>query len=249
MQTQLLLPGVPIIESPFFTDIAASDYFAAHEKKIATDLNKYRFAILSGFFSEIQEQAKQIRADLQPLYDEMAISTTLTPEEIAAEARIQDGYRTSQTVKDIECYKRITQLLTKLYGRQAYAFQTLNLRYGSQQATHSDAMHFHSAPERYMCGVWVTLEDVSFDTGPLHYYPGSHKLPTYDCCQLGCAPTDKIDQTVYEALWEKLTEAHVLEKQTFEAKAVDALIWSANLLHGGERILRAGTSRWSQVTH
>jgi hypothetical protein len=179
----------------------------------------------------------------------MAISATLAPEEIAAEARIQDAYRTSQTVKDLACDERITKLLTKLYGRQAFAFQTLNFRYGSQQATHSDAMHFHSAPERYMCGVWVALEDVHFDTGPLHYYPGSHKLPTYDCRQLGYAPTDKIDQTVYEALWEKLTEAHVLEKQTFEAKAGDALIWSANLLHGGERILRAGTSRWSQVTH
>ena len=159
MQNQSLLPGVPIIESPFFADIAASDYFAAHEKKIASDLNKYGFAILPGFFSEIKEQATQLRADLQPLYDEMAISTTLTPEEIAAEARLQDAYRTSQTVKDIACDERIIKLLTKLYGRQAFAFQTLNFRYGSQQATHSDAMHFHSAPERYMCGVWVALED------------------------------------------------------------------------------------------
>ncbi len=122
MQTQSLLPGVPIIESPFFSDIAASDYFAAYEKKIAADLNKYGFAILPGFFSEIQEQAEQIRADLQPLYDEMAISTTLTPEEIAAEARIQDAYRTSKTVKDIACDERITQLHTKLYGRQAFSF-------------------------------------------------------------------------------------------------------------------------------
>ncbi len=48
MQTQSLLPGVPIIESPFFSDIAASDYFAAHEKKIAADLNKFGFAILHG---------------------------------------------------------------------------------------------------------------------------------------------------------------------------------------------------------
>jgi len=214
MQTQSLLPGVPIIESPFFADIAASDYFAAHEKKIAADLNKYGFAILPGFFSEIKEQAKQIRTDLQPQYDAMAISTTLTPEEIEAEARIQDAYRSSQTVKDIACDERITTLLTKLYGRQAFAFQTLNFRYGSQQATHSDAMHFHSSPERYMCGVWIALEDVFFDSGPLHYYPGSHKLPTYDCRQLGYAPNAKIDQTVYEALWEKLTEAYVLEKQT-----------------------------------
>jgi ectoine hydroxylase-related dioxygenase (phytanoyl-CoA dioxygenase family) len=98
-----------------------------------------------------------------------------------------------------------------------------------------------------MCGVWVALEDVHFDTGPLHYYPGSHKLPTYDCRQLGYAPTEKIDQTVYEALWEKLTEAHVLDKQIFEAKAGDALIWSANLLHEKRALTAEMAVRVSKV--
>ncbi len=28
-----------------------------------------------------------------------------------------------------------------------------------------------------MCGVWVDLEDMDMDNGPLIYFPGSHKLP------------------------------------------------------------------------
>ncbi len=41
-------------------------------------------------------------------------------------------------------------------------------------------VHFNSIPQRFMCGVWVAMEDIAPDNGPLHYYPGSHKLPFYD---------------------------------------------------------------------
>ena len=46
-----------------------------------------------------------------------------------------------------------------------------------------------------------------------------------------------------------MIETNGLRKRVFVAKAGDALIWTANLLHGGEPILRAGATRWSQVTH
>jgi hypothetical protein len=100
-----------------------------------------------------------------------------------------------------------------------------------------------------MCGVWVALEDVTLDSGPLCYYPGSHNLPVYDSRQVGFTPSQRTQQDVYEPLWNKLIETHRLRKQVFTAKAGDALIWTANLLHGGEPILRAGSTRWSQVTH
>ena len=28
-----------------------------------------------------------------------------------------------------------------------------------------------------MCGAWVALEDISADSGPLVYFPGSHRMP------------------------------------------------------------------------
>ena len=36
-----------------------------------------------------------------------------------------------------------------------------------------------------MCGVWIALEDVDEDNGPLEYYPGSHRLPYFDLSHLG----------------------------------------------------------------
>lgn len=248
MQPRSILPGVPIIESPFFDEIAASNYFSESESEIASDLNQYGFAVLHNFFPNIRELASQIKADLTPLFEDCKQNGDKIPKGVQA-SRIQDGFRFSDTVKQLACEPRISALLTKLYGRQAFAFQTLNFEYGSQQAAHSDAVHFHSAPERFMCGVWIALEDVTLDAGPLLYYPGSHKLPIYDSRQVGFTPSDTTQQTVYEPMWNKLVEVNGLHKKVFTAKAGDALIWTSNLLHGGEPIIRPDATRWSQVTH
>ena len=53
----------------------------------------------------------------------------------------------------------ILSLFSTLYGRRAWPFQTLNFPVGTQQHYHSDSVHFSSVPERFMCGVWVDLED------------------------------------------------------------------------------------------
>ena len=249
MLPKSILPGVPLIESPFFDEIAASHDFTEHELKIATDLNQNGFAILPGFFSEIERQAMQIRADLQPVFDDVAPVQAHSNHVPEVKSRIQDAFKVSKTVHEIACDPRMLELLTKLYGRDAFAFQTLNFRYGSQQATHSDAVHFHSVPERFMCGVWAALEDVTPKNGPLSYFSGSHKLPIYEPRQVGFTPSDTVQQTAYEPLWNKLIEKNGFAKSIFQAKAGDALIWSANILHGGEPILREGATRWSQVTH
>ena len=72
---------------------------------------------------------------------------------------------------------KVLALLDELYGREPLPFQTLNFRRGTQQAPHSDALHFSTIPAGFMCGVWVALEDMDMDNGPLVYYPGSHLLP------------------------------------------------------------------------
>jgi hypothetical protein len=46
-----------------------------------------------------------------------------------------------------------------------------------------------------------------------------------------------------------VVEALGLKKEVLKIKKGQAMIWSANLLHGGEKILREGASRHSQVTH
>jgi ectoine hydroxylase-related dioxygenase (phytanoyl-CoA dioxygenase family) len=151
----------------------------------------------------------------------------------------------------------ILKKLTLLYRRKPIPFQTLNFSVGTQQRTHSDMIHFSSIPERFMCGVWMAMEDVHADNGPLHYYPKSHKLPFYEMKDMGIKGSEglkmKNEYMDYGHYYENFIAAVVddlsLEKKTLDIKKGQALIWSANLLHGGDKINNPGLTRNSQVTH
>jgi ectoine hydroxylase-related dioxygenase (phytanoyl-CoA dioxygenase family) len=166
--------------------------------------------------------------------------------------RIQDAWTFNSAVRRLATNSTIIDLLSQIYGRQAIPFQTLNFPVGTQQHFHSDMVHFSSSPERFMCGVWVAFEDTDADNGPLIYYPGSHRLPFLTNEQLGICARDLSSppsQSLYHQYWEKLVETHDLKEIQFHAKKGQALIWLANLLHGGAPQRDRNRSRWSQVTH
>ncbi len=86
-----------------------------------------------------------------------------------------------------------------------------------------------------MAGIWVALEDIDRDNGPLVYYPGSHKLPFYTMQDLGLEPGYK-NYPLYEQRISELVEEHVtLSRNTAWSTRGEAIIWHANLLHGGAR--------------
>lgn len=175
------------------------------------------------------------------------------------QSRLQDEWKTCARVRELAVHPLILEKLRILYEREPIPFQTLNFPVGTQQATHSDTVHFHCFPQRFMCGVWVAFESVTDDNGPLHYYPGSHRLPTLECSDFGVSGSSgdyKLRRfhspghyQRYEAAVAELIQIAGLRKQTVRFEKGDALIWAANLLHGGEPIRTPGASRLSQVTH
>lgn len=173
--------------------------------------------------------------------------------------RAQDEWRNMPAVKELACNEFILAKLKELYGRNPIPFQTLNFPIGTVQNTHSDTIHFHSYPQRWMCGVWVALEDIADGNGPLHYYPGSHRLPVLTMEDAGVTldyEFDDIRKTKAQKIYEKyelaikeLIEISGIKKKTLCIEKGDLLIWSANLLHGGDPIRETGSTRFSQVTH
>jgi hypothetical protein len=246
-----LLPGVPIVESPFFEAILESNYFTDEEKPLARDLHDKGFAILRFPDADFDARAVRMRSRLQECFEQR---DSLREQKVYADGpRLQDAWRIDADVKALACNARILALLQKLYGRPAFPFQTLNFRYGSQQHMHTDAVHFSSNPERFMCGIWVALEEVHAGNGPLFYYEGSHRWPIYTNEHIGVTASalerDQISQQIYHALWQRQTEIHGVRRFSLHAPAGTALIWASNLLHGGEAVRDAGSTRWSQVTH
>jgi hypothetical protein len=132
------------------------------------------------------------------------------------------------------------------YGRCAIPFQTLNFARATQQALHADSVHFDSIPSGWMCGVWVALEDVGPDQGPLRVVPGSHRV-THEAFAEVAAPRGPFDMCRYEQLLEERLAGFPVEE--FHASTGDALMWHAHLAHGGALLRSPGTTRWSQVTH
>lgn len=243
-------PGMPLIESPLFPGTVDQMGLTDEERRIALDLHRDGYAVFDFPDPEFDARVARIQADLGPKYgidfaDPEADKTS-------AERRIQDAWKDQADVKAIASNPVMLDLLSRLYGRTAFPFQTLNFPVGTQQDAHTDTVHFSSQPERFMCGVWVAMEDVSADAGPLFYFPGSHHWPIMSNALIGrrgyrdyATPA----QDPFAPAWQALSRAYDVQPQTFLARKGQALIWSANLLHGGSLQADPRLTRWSQVTH
>jgi ectoine hydroxylase-related dioxygenase (phytanoyl-CoA dioxygenase family) len=159
------------------------------------------------------------------------------------ERRVQDAWIVSPDVRAIAMAPAVLELLAATYGRRPLAFQTLNFKYGSEQRPHSDAMHFNSEPSGFMCGVWLALEDIGPDQGPVVYFPGSHRLPEVTAGEI------EGDHDDYEEFVAEVIDREGLEESRATLRRGEALIWSANLIHGGSPQNDRSLTRWSQVTH
>ena len=239
------LPGVPRVESPFFDQILAREFSQLPEewRRVAVDLHRDGFAVIDFPDPEFLHRAEAIKGALQDKFDWRQWQSDGYAR--GDGLRVQDAWLFDDNVKSLAANPTVLQLLSALYGRRAWPFQTLNFPVGTQQHYHTDSVHFSSVPERYMCGVWVALEDVDMESGPLVYYPGSHKWPIYVNEHLGVGT----GRGNYEGLWRDLVAHSGIQPAYFTPRKGQALIWAANLLHGGARQTNPRKTRWSQVTH
>lgn len=245
-----ILPGVPKVESPFFSKFFNTESVDAETLRVALELNTRGYAVIDFPDANFSAMAESIKTDLMGEYDWDGWRKYGYENEISL--RVQDAWKFNENVHKIATNTKILELLSTLYGRRAWPFQTLNFPVGTQQHFHTDAIHFSSIPERFMCGVWVALEDITMESGPLVYYPGTHKWPIYTNEYLGICATEMAQhphQKMYEPLWRQLVEHYEIAPEYFTAKKGQALIWSANLLHGGSKQIDESKTRWSQVTH
>jgi ectoine hydroxylase-related dioxygenase (phytanoyl-CoA dioxygenase family) len=240
MTSQMQMPWV---ESPFFESELQKANLDTETAELVRSYSENGYVIIDPRIDE--EVIDRAVAALKPEFEKNNTN------------RIQDAWKNHDDVKKIATAPRVMEILEILYRRKPIPFQTLNFSTGSQQRTHSDSIHFNSVPERYLAGVWIALEDVHDGNGPLHYYPASHRLPFYDLSILGLkgSTSSSIEDmlanyyTKYEDFIEQLVAQKKLDKKILNLKKGQALIWSANLLHGGEKITLPGSTRFTQVNH
>lgn len=245
-----IFPGLPLIESPLFPALKVSWGLSREEEQIATSLHEKGYAVFDFPDDELNSRIERIQRNLGPRYG--IDFATSDGDKTVGERRIQDAWQFDEDVRAIAVNQVVIDLLSKLYGRSAFPFQTLNFPVGTQQDPHSDSVHFSSLPERFMCGVWLAMEDIDLDAGPLFYYPGSHRWPIVTNALIGRRGSGSdltSAQDPYGPAWRALCDAHGVQEEIWLARKGQALIWCANLLHGGSRQNDPTLTRWSQVTH
>ena len=132
--------------------------------------------------------------------------------------------------------------------------QTLNFIHGSQQDVHQDVIHLTPFPAGFMCGVWVALEDIHPESGPLIVYPGSHRLPRLYLRDVGAEKVRESSQwrefsAIYTPKMKELIDQSGLQPVSYTPKAGSVLIWHENLAHGGSRRSNDELTRKSMVSH
>jgi hypothetical protein len=77
-----------------------------------------------------------------------------------------------------------------LMEREPKPLQTIMSHKGSQQGAHSDSIHMTTYPIGYLSAAWIAFEDIHPASGPLLFYPGSHRLPYVFSTDVGITESD-----------------------------------------------------------
>ncbi len=157
-------------------------------------------------------------------------------------------------IRDLQWHPSILRITDLLFGRKTLPFQTIIGHKGSAQPAHSDAIHMTTYPLGFLIANWIALEDIHPDSGPLFYYPKSHRvLPYLLSGDLGI-PRKAFKKgepvyPIYEATLKTYIDAYGLKPETFLPQKGDVLFWHANLVHGGDRRRDLSHSRKALVCH
>jgi len=167
--------------------------------------------------------------------------------------RLIDYYVNSQLARQAIFSPLIARFIQLVFQRPLMAFQSLSFNIGSQQAMHQDGAYVVLSEPLQFVASWIALEDVQDGTGELEYYPGSHRFPDflfsgeYKHWQPARDGQDQLQ--AFLAYLNEEAERRGIAKAYFRPKKGDALIWAADLAHGGSRISNSQATRRSLVTH
>jgi phytanoyl-CoA hydroxylase len=166
--------------------------------------------------------------------------------------RVNDYHQASIACKKMLSHRNIATFLKALFNEPVVAFQSLVFKYSSQQRAHQDFPWVTSGIASHLAAAWISLEDITLDSGPLFYYVGSHRMPKYN---FGNGILYKEKESLrkpedFETYLENKCAELGYPKEQLLLKKGDLLLWHAALVHGGMPITSTPPkTRKSLVVH
>ncbi|MGB3462377.1 MAG: phytanoyl-CoA dioxygenase family protein [Rhodanobacter lindaniclasticus] len=161
----------------------------------------------------------------------------------------------SKAAAHLSLTKTVTDFLHHVFMSPAVALQSLTFYKGSQQPAHVDYPYVRCQSRlAHLAASWIPLEDIHADSGPLTYYPGSHKLAVSGFFDWGKGSivyeTDSVrNPAEFSNYLERKIGESGIKPEIFLPKRGDVLIWHGNLIHKGSEISNHASTRKSYVTH
>ena len=167
--------------------------------------------------------------------------------------KVLDTYVHIAAARELIFAPAIDEFLRAVFEEGAIAFQGLHFEMGSTQAVHQDTAYVVCEEPMKLCASWIALQDVVEGSGELVYYAGSHRLP--DWIYSGQFKHYWHERDPHDEHMAHMRALHERSKErgypfrSFLARKGDALIWAADLAHGGAPIRDESLRRRSLVTH
>jgi phytanoyl-CoA hydroxylase len=167
--------------------------------------------------------------------------------------RVTDVYVYFESARRALLSAAIVQFLRSIFDAAPLLHQSLTFEHGSGQGIHRDTAYVVVDPPLALAASWIALEDVQPGSGELVYFDRSHNLPDYLFSGRYKSWNPERDGFVEHDECANLLHSGSLDRglplQVLRVNKGDALIWSADLAHGGGPIEDTSLTRRSLVGH
>lgn len=165
--------------------------------------------------------------------------------------RIGQYHLYSPSARRIFDHPEIARIASTIFARPGEPRYSLMFSKGTEQGLHQDTCVFHIFPRDFMMGVWIACEDISHESGPLEYYPGSHQTPLFrefdNYPQTNRRTSDPEQSGRYDKHVTSLAKS--FQQHELLIKKGDVMFWHPMLIHGGCPRLDRQATRKSFVLH
>ncbi len=155
----------------------------------------------------------------------------------------------------LSLHRAVSGFLRHVFRHPACVTQSLTFYKGSQQPIHIDYPYVRTQTHlAHLAASWIPLEDIHAESGPLAYYPGSHRVDVSGFFDWGGGSilyekdSGRTPMDFAHYLWDRMREQG-LSPRVFLPRRGDVLVWHGNLAHEGTRIGDDRRTRRSYVTH
>jgi phytanoyl-CoA hydroxylase len=217
------------------------------------------FVVLEGFFAphriDRAESAMAALLDGRPgevLVDSLRTGRrtlwSLAEQRETRRFKFNDLHLLSEEARDLALEPELASVLEGMLEDPPVLCGSAHFQKGCSRTIHIDSHYMAPRTPRSLIAAWIAFEDVHPDSGPVVYYPGSHRIPLYrfNDGTHNAAPDEEADWFDYIDVQIRLRR---LKERRFLAKKGDVLIWHSGLVHGGCPVRDPSRSRSSMVCH